>query len=255
MSTVRRPRFSTRRSIPSRAPTQRDATRDDRIGPKGADRLDQLRGARAAPALARGGGEARGRAARRGTGRSMSAAGRSRTSSSSRRPGSTSASIRRAGPTWSAPPRTSRSETRTFDVVLCNQVLEHTLDPAKVVRGAPARGRAGRARPAVDARRAGVPPRAAGSLALDACRPRAALPVERGVVVGDGDAGFGACVLHRDADGDLRGPAAQATPRSLPRAADRRGAATGRGSSSTGSIGVDLRPGQIHANYHVVAEA
>ena len=72
--------------------------------------------------------------------------------------------------------------------------------------GAPARGRPGRARPALDARRAGVPPLAAGSLALDACRARAALPGERGVVVGDGDAGVGACVLHRDADGDLRRP-------------------------------------------------
>src|SRR6476646_1529415 len=58
-----RPDLRFRRERPRRGTAQ--ATQgDDRIGPEGADRLDQLRGPRAPAALARGGGEARGHAAR-----------------------------------------------------------------------------------------------------------------------------------------------------------------------------------------------
>ncbi len=74
------------------------------------------------------------RSATAATGRSTSAAGRSRTSSSSRRPRAyvgvdPSGQADLVGTAEDIPVGDG-----TFDVVLCNQVLEHTLDPAKVVQ-------------------------------------------------------------------------------------------------------------------------
>ena len=52
-----------------------------------------------------------------------------------------------------------RSRTRSFDVVLCTQVLEHAADPAAAVRELRRVDAPGRARARLDARRAGVPSR------------------------------------------------------------------------------------------------
>ena len=59
-------------------------------------------------------------------------------------------------------------EDGSFDVVLCNQVLEHADDPAAGGARAAPRDRARRRRARLDARRAGLPPVAGRPLALDA---------------------------------------------------------------------------------------
>ena len=87
-------------------------------------------------ALAAGAG-GRARRRRRRCGSSTSAAASSRTTRSSpasRRSTSGSTSSRTRRPSCSGRSRRCRSRTRSFDVVLCTQVLEHCDDPAQAVR-------------------------------------------------------------------------------------------------------------------------
>ena len=64
----------------------------------------------------------------------------------------------------------------TFDVVLCNQVLEHCDDPAKAVSELHRVTAPGGRVLGIDPRRDGLPPLPDRLLALDARRPREALP-------------------------------------------------------------------------------
>ncbi len=110
---------------------------------------------------------------------STSAAARSRTSPSSRpaRP-STSASTS-AGSDLVGTVEDLPVEDGSYDLVLCNQVLEHCADPAAGRPRAAPRHRARRPRARLDARRPGLPPGARRPVALDAHRPRAPVPRQR----------------------------------------------------------------------------
>ena len=103
----------------------------------------------------------------------------SRSSPRTPRPTSASTPSTTRGRSCRARSRRFRSTTRRFDVVLCNQVLEHCDDPVQAVSRASPGDRAGRPRARHDARRHAVPPVTDRLLALDARGPREALRGER----------------------------------------------------------------------------
>src|SRR5206468_2082441 len=84
-------------------------------------------------------------------------------------------------------------------------------------RAAPG-GAAGRPRPRLDARHAGLPPVPGRPLALDAHRARPPLRGERRLALGYRYAGRRDGVVPRDADGDLHLPRRRAAPRGVGRA-------------------------------------
>ena len=138
---------------------------------------------------------------------STSAAARSRTTPSSpsgRASTSASTSSRTPQPSCAARSRRCPSPDASFDLVLCTQVLEHCDDPAQAVRELRRVTAPGRSRPRLDARRPGLPPVAAGLLALDARRAAAALRGERRLGVGRRAGGRRDGLLPRDAARHLR---------------------------------------------------
>ena len=176
--------------------------------------------------------------------------GRASTSAStSRRPSTPTSSARSSG---------FRSRTRSFDVVLCIQVLEHVDDPAQADPRAPPRHPARRPRAALDARHAASTTRprpttgAGRTRASSDCSRRAASGARLRSRRAPGRAPASGCSLA-----DLRRPRREAPPRRLARARS----STAR---STASAGCD-RPARAVAaraaararcspNYHVVAE-
>ena len=133
-------------------------------------------------------------------------------------------------PTSPAPSRAFPVPDGRYDVVLCTQVLEHALDPAKAVAGAPAR----RPRPAAascsrrTARRSSTRHRSTSGAGRTQGL-RAALPRRTAPGLGDGAPRHRAPRLHGDADGIYVDIAAQAAARPLARQAVRRGDEQGRG--------------------------
>src|SRR5207244_3380414 len=89
--------------------------------------------------------------------------------------------------------------------------------------------RAGRARARLDARRAGLPPRAGRPLALDAHGSRTALRAERGLALRRGRGAHGNRDMPRRASRHLRRPAREARAARAGGARARRGAEPRRG--------------------------